>query len=78
MFIVAFHGWQTQLSAHEEFFTSTELLDLPCYGTLFGRIMDAANVGAEAGRVRVLGHWNQDLDIVGRGAAFELRSSLQP
>lgn len=39
--------------------------------------MDAANVCAEAGGVGVFGDRDEDFDIVGRGAAFELCSCLE-
>ena len=39
--------------------------------------MNAANICAEAGRVGVFGDRNKDLDIVGCGAAFELRTRLK-
>lgn len=34
--------------------------------------MHSSNVGAESGRVCVFGDWHEDLDVVGRAAAFEL------
>lgn len=39
--------------------------------------MDAANVCAEARRVSIFRDRDEDLDVVGRGAAFELRSRLR-
>ena len=38
--------------------------------------MDAANVGAEAGCVSIFRDRDKNLDVVGRGAAFELRTRL--
>lgn len=38
--------------------------------------MDAANVSAEARCVGIFRDRDKDLDVVGRGAAFELRSRL--
>lgn len=74
--IIPFYGRQAKLCAHEEFFTSAELLDLPYYGALLGRVMYAADIGAKAWGVSVFGDGHENFDVVGRGAAFELRPSL--
>lgn len=70
--VVALHGRQTQLRPHEELLATAELLDLPDDGRLLRRVVHSANVGTESGRVRVFGDGNQNLDVVGGTAAFEL------
>jgi hypothetical protein len=77
MLVVAFYGRQAQLGAHEKLFAAAKLLDLPYYGAFFGSVMDGADVGAEAGGVGVVGDWNEDFDVVGCGAAFELGFCLK-
>lgn len=76
MLVVALDGRQAELGAHEELLAAAELLDLPDDGALLGRIVHRADVGAEAGGVGVLGDGHEDLDVVGCGAAFELRAGL--
>ena len=77
MLVVSFHRRETQLGAHEELLAATELFDLPYYGRFFGRVVYAANIGAKAWGVCIFGYRDQDLDVVGRRATFELRSSLR-
>ena len=76
MLVVAFHRRETQLRAHEELLAAAELFDLPDDGAFLGRVVHAADVGAEARRVGVFGHGHEDLDVVGCGAAFELGARL--
>ena len=76
MLVIAFDRGQPQLGAHQEFLATAKLLDLPDDGRLFRRIVHGADVGAEAGRVGVLGDGDQDLDVVGGGTAFELGAGL--
>ncbi len=74
--VIALHGGQAQLGAHEEFLAPAELLDLPDYGGLLGGVVHGADVGAEARGVGVFGDGDEDLDVVGCGAAFELCAGL--
>ena len=76
MLVVAFDRGEAQLGAHEELLAAAELLDLPDDGAFLGRVVHAADVGAEARRVGVFGDGDEDLDVVGRGAAFELGAGL--
>ena len=74
--VVAFDRGEAQLGAHEELLAAAELLDLPDDGAFLWRVVHAADVGAEARRVGVFGDGDEDLDVVGRGAAFELGAGL--
>lgn len=74
--VIALDRGQAQLGAHEELLPAAELLDLPDDGALLGRVVHAADVGAEARGVGVFGYGDEDLDVVGRGAAFELCTGL--
>lgn len=70
--VVALDGGETQLRAHQELLAAAELLDLPDDGGLLGGVVHCSDVGAEAGRVGVFGDGDEDLDVVGGAAAFEL------
>jgi hypothetical protein len=72
LLIVTTHTGQTELGAHEEFFATAELLDLPYDGACFGRVVHRADVGAEFRRVGVFRDGDRDLDVVGCRAALEL------
>jgi hypothetical protein len=76
LFVVAAYRRQPEFSAHEEFLAAAELLDFPDDGRGFGRVVDGADVCAEARRVGVFGDGNGDLHVVGCGAALELCSCL--
>lgn len=56
MFIITLDGRKAEFGAHEEFFPSTELLDLPNDSRLFRRIVDGANIRPETRGVRIFGH----------------------
>ena len=56
--------WETELSAHQELFTSRELLDDPNHAALIWYVFDCTHVGLEHWRVNVDRHWYDDLDIV--------------
>ena len=75
--VVALDAGQAELGAHEEFAAAAELLDAPDDGALLGRVVHAADGGAEARRVGVLGHGHHDLDVVGGAAALELGARLE-
>lgn len=76
VFVVPFDGWQAELGPHQELLAPPKLLDLPDDGRLFGRVVDGADVGAEARRIGVFGDGHEDLDVIRGGAAFELGSCL--
>jgi hypothetical protein len=48
------------------------LLDLPNDCGFFGGVVHGADVGAEPGRVCVFGNGDNDFDVIGGAAAFEL------
>lgn len=75
--VVAPHAREAQLGAHKELLVAAELLDLPDDGALLGGVVDGADVGAEAGRVGVVRHGDDDLDVVSGTAALELRLGLE-
>ena len=75
--IVAPHAGEAKLRAHEELLVAAKLLNLPDDGALLGGVVDGAKVGAEARGVGVVGDGDDDLDIVGRGAALELGLGLE-
>lgn len=77
MLVIAFDRGQAQFGAHEEFLAAAKLLDLPHNGRLLGRIVHGPDVRPEAWGIGVFGNGDQDLDVVGRGAALELRSCLE-
>lgn len=74
--IVAANRRQAKFSAHQELFAATELLDFPDDGRSFRGIVDGTNVCAEAWGVGVVGDGDDDGDVVGSAAAFELRFCL--
>jgi hypothetical protein len=76
LFVVAADAGEAEFGAHEKFFAAAKLLDFPDYGGGFGRVVYGADVCAETGGVGVFGDGDGDLDVVGCGAAFELRSCL--
>lgn len=76
-FVVALDGGETQLGAHEELLAAAELLDFPDNGGLLGGVVHCADVGAEAGGVGVVGDGDNDFDVVGCAAAFELGFGLE-
>lgn len=75
--VIAFDRGQAEFGAHEEFLPAAKLLDLPHNGRLLGRIVHGPDVCPEAWRIGVFGDGDEDLDVVGRGAALELRSCLE-
>ncbi len=77
MLVIAPDAGQTQLGAHEELLAAAELLDLPDDGALLGRVVNRADVGAEARRVGVVGDGNDNLDVVGGATALELGAGLE-
>lgn len=77
VFVVALNGGQAELGAHEELLAAAELLDLPDDGGLFGGVVDGSDVGSETGRVGVFRHGDDDFDVVGRAATFELGLGLE-
>lgn len=74
--VVTLDGWKAQLGAHEELLPATELLDFPDYGGLFGGVVHGSDVCAEAGGVCVFGDGDEDFDVVGGAATFELGFGL--
>lgn len=75
--VVATDARQPELRAHQELLAAAELLDLPDDGGGFGRVVHGADVCAEAGRVGVVGDGDDDGDVVGGAAAFELGFCLR-
>ena len=77
MLIVALDGGEAELGAHEEFLAAAELLDFPDDGGLFGGVVHGSDVCAETGGVCVFGDGDDDFDVVGCAAAFELGFGLE-
>lgn len=75
--VVTSHAGQAQLGAHEKLLVAAKLLDLPDDGALLGGVVDGADVGAEARGVGIVGDGDDDLDVVGGGAALELGLGLE-
>lgn len=69
---VAPHAGEAKLSAHEELFTATKLLDFPHNAASLRRVVNRADVGPKSWRIRIVRNWNADLDIVGGAATFKL------
>lgn len=77
MFVISFYRREAQLCAHEELFAPTELLDLPYYSALFWRIVHATDVCAKTGGIGIFGDGDEDFDVIGCGATFELGARLE-
>jgi len=70
--VISLDGRQTQLRPHKELLTAAELFNLPDDSGLFWGIVHGTDVGAEPGRVCVFGNGDDDFDVIGGAAAFEL------
>ena len=76
MFVVALDTREAKFSSHEELLATAKLLDLPYDSRLLRCIVDGANVRSKAWRVCIIGHRNENLDIIGRRAPLELGLGL--
>ena len=64
------------MGTHEVFLAATKLLNLPHHCGEFRRIRHSANRSTELGRVGVVRYRDDDLDVVSRRTALELRFDL--
>lgn len=76
MLVIALDARKPEFCAHEEFFTPTELFDLPDYGGLFRGVLYGTDVRSEAWGIGVFGNRHKDFNIVGCRAALELCACL--
>ncbi len=74
--LIAFDRRKTELSSHQEFFASWELLYAPDHGVLIGHILDSADVALEHWRVNIRGNRNKYFYVVCNALALELSFSL--
>lgn len=76
-FVVALDRGETKFGAHEELLAATELLDLPDNGGLLGSVVNCADVCTEAGGIGVVRDGDDNFNVVGGAAAFELGFGLK-
>lgn len=75
--VITSNRWETEFCSHEKFLSTAKLLYFPNYGGGFWGVVDGADVCPEAWGIGVIGDGDDDADVVGCAASFELCFCLE-